>query len=387
MNLNADIIIIGGGIIGIGCGYYLSQAGHKVVVVEKASIGSGTSARSFFWANASTKNTDAPYHHLNALGVRLYRSLADHYGAKRLGIHSCGALGIVRASDPVGYTATRDKAARLTALGYPNLWLDNAALRAAEPDLVFPDDAEALFTPDDKIIHARKVMRFFAEEIRAKGGVLIENCTAQEIRADEDGTITGLNSSLGTITAPKILLSAGPDTAQLLAELTGFDGYSRFPVTKAPGLLVTTPPLSTPRPVHIIYTESGTALQFQPDVGGGVRMGSDETDGLILQDQSPENLRRIGQELLGHVQHFVPGLAAEAVIDQSALDIGIRPYPEDGKTIAGALPGANGLFVVATHSGITLAPALGKLMAQTIATGTVPDMLRPFGLDRLAGMG
>ena len=41
-----------------------------------------------------------------------------------------------------------------------------------------------------------------------------------------------------------------------------------------------------------------------------------------------------------------------------------------------------GLYVVATHSGVTLSPALGKLMAEVIAEDRVPEELAPFGLER-----
>ena len=60
----------------------------------------------------------------------------------------------------------------------------------------------------------------------------------------------------------------------------------------------------------------------------------------------------------------------------------MRPYPQDGKTLAGPLPGADGLFVIATHSGVTLSPAIGKLMAELIAEGRTPDALAPFSLSR-----
>ena len=43
---------------------------------------------------------------------------------------------------------------------------------------------------------------------------------------------------------------------------------------------------------------------------------------------------------------------------------------------------AEGLFIIATHSGITLSPAVGKLMAEVVAEGTIPTELEPFSLDR-----
>ena len=82
---------------------------------------------------------------------------------------------------------------------------------------------------------------------------------------------------------------------------------------------------------------------------------------------------------------MIPGFVGEACLDGCELAIGVRAYPQDGKTLAGALPGAEGLYLIATHSGITLAPALGRLMAETIVDGRAPEPLQPFSLERFPG--
>ena len=91
-------------------------------------------------------------------------------------------------------------------------------------------------------------------------------------------------------------------------------------------------------------------------------MGSDDIDALIRDDSSAATLDRAGRALLTRAAGLIPALAGLAT-DACDLRIGLHPYSEDGKTIAGPLPGAQGLMLVATHSGITLAPVLGWLMA------------------------
>ena len=56
--------------------------------------------------------------------------------------------------------------------------------------------------------------------------------------------------------------------------------------------------------------------------------------------------------------------------------------PRDGRSIAGPVPGTEGLYVLATHSGVTLAPVLGALLAEEIAVGAPPPMLAGFRPDR-----
>jgi glycine/D-amino acid oxidase-like deaminating enzyme len=62
--------------------------------------------------------------------------------------------------------------------------------------------------------------------------------------------------------------------------------------------------------------------------------------------------------------------------------IGIRPVPADEHTIAGRLPGWDNVFVAVTHSGVTLGPLLGRLLAEEITTGRRDPLLADFGAER-----
>ena len=64
--------------------------------------------------------------------------------------------------------------------------------------------------------------------------------------------------------------------------------------------------------------------------------------------------------------------------------IGVRPMPADNVTIAGRVPGLANAWMLATHSGMTLGPLLGRLIADEIVTGASSPMLAPFRPDRFA---
>ena len=64
--------------------------------------------------------------------------------------------------------------------------------------------------------------------------------------------------------------------------------------------------------------------------------------------------------------------------------IGVRPMPTDGVTIAGRIPGLANAWMLATHSGVTLGPLLGRLIADEIVGGTPSTVLAPFRPDRFA---
>jgi glycine/D-amino acid oxidase-like deaminating enzyme len=392
-DMDFDVIIVGGGVIGCSSGFFLSRQGLKVAVLEQGNLAEGTTSNSFAWINATSKTAEADYHHLNALGLAGYNELAAEFGQETLGINPVGALKIVRQSDAASYATTRDQANTLGGYGYSNRWIETAELRQLEPRLVLPDDAEALLTPADHCLNAPHFARFMAAKIEARGGRLFENCRAQALIADDDGQVRGIESEAGKLSANKVLIAAGPHTPEVLGALTGYDGFAaRFPMRRVPGLLVTTPATAAPQAIrHVVYFASGPELHFLPDFNGGLKLGADETDGMIEEGASLERQRQAAKTLLNRARSYLPDVLPEAdvlredYLDACTLAIGVRPYPNDGRSLAGALPGSKGLFVIATHSGITLAPALGRLMAELMTTGQTPDALAPFVLERFAG--
>ncbi len=383
-----DALVVGGGIVGATTAYYLSLKGQRVGIVEKNQLGQGTTARNFSWINGTSKTSNEAYHRLNALGVQMYGYLAGEFGAETMGLNPVGSLGYAPRSDAVAFNALKEQEKALLALDYPCQWVDTGVLRDLEPNMSFSDECEGLLAEVDKSLDATKFTRLMADQVVARGGAVFENCAARELMADDDGVVSGIVSDQGELAANAVIVAAGPDTPAVLAGLTGFDGFaSRFPVLKVPGLLVTTPPTPEGLVRHLVYTDTGGEFHVFPDFSGGLRISSDDADGAIIDDQSEEKLRTLAIGLLKRMNALLPDFPGEELIDDCNLSVGIRAYPEDGLSIAGALPGADGLYVIATHSGITLAPALGKLMAELVVSGQCPDALKPFGLERLAGFG
>jgi glycine/D-amino acid oxidase-like deaminating enzyme len=64
--------------------------------------------------------------------------------------------------------------------------------------------------------------------------------------------------------------------------------------------------------------------------------------------------------------------------------IGVRPIPEDGFPVVGRAPGVAGLYVAVMHSGITLAPMIGRVVADEILTGRRDGLVKPYGLERFS---
>ena len=379
-----DVIILGAGILGVTLAWNLTRLGLVPLVIDPGVVAGGTTGASFAWANASTKTGDAAYHRLNATGVAAYGQLCAELGAKALGVSRTGALQVVRTSDAPGHAAMLRDLAILTSFGYPVARLSPGELGALEPGLALPPDAEALHLPADLVVDAPHFTRFLAARMVEAGGSLL-HARPTALIADDAGRVMGVETDQGRHLAANVVLATGKDTGQVLADLTGHAPFaSQFPLRHVPGLILTTPPLTETGLGHVLYTSTTDELHILPTATGALRMGSDDIDALIWDDRSPEALHAAGAALLARSSQILADLAG---LDQADCDlrIGVRPYPEDGKTIIGPLPGADGLMLMATHSGITLAPVLGRLLAGWISSGTRPDALAPFGLERFAG--
>jgi len=380
---NFDVIVVGGGIIGCNVAHALCERGQKVAVIEAASLCSGTSANSFSWINGTSKVNSEAYHRLNASGLHAYHELARRFGEQRIGLYRCGTLEWSSPGEHSQLADLRHKAERLKAWDYPVAWVTQAELSAMEPHVVFREGAEGLFALADPWLDVPVFVSFLAERIRELGGQVWDDTLVEELLVDDDGTVTGVRIAKGEVTAPQVVLATGPNTPDVLTELTGYEGFrARFPMIRSPGLLVTTPPEADHVLItHILY-DADTHVHLRPGSSGGLLLGSDETDGLIDEDSGVDAIRSAATRLLEMTQQMLTSFSGAALLDECSFRIGIRAVPADGDSIVGPLPSAEGLFVVCTHSGVTMGPAIGNLTAQALLSGQVPEPIVPFGLER-----
>src|SRR5579863_3802102 len=115
----ADVVVVGGGILGLSTAYELTRKALRVVLLEAGGLAGRATGNGFAWVNATAKWEDADYHRLNAQGVKRYRALAAEWGAERIGLHGGGALVWAEDTDPAGAKRVRRQAAWLQHHGYP----------------------------------------------------------------------------------------------------------------------------------------------------------------------------------------------------------------------------------------------------------------------------
>ena len=108
-------------------------------------------------------------------------------------------------------------------------------------------------------------------------------------------------------------------------------------------------------------------------------LGAEDVDAPAAEAPSPSRLDELAALLLERAAHVVPSARGVKVVDRR---VGVRPMPADRHTIAGRIPGFDNAWLIATHSGVTLGPLLGRLIAEEIFNGAGDARLAPVRPDR-----
>ena len=389
-----DAIVVGAGIVGAGAAFALARSGSRVALLDSGPVGSapgeagGTSRATFSWINATAKTDREDYHRLNADGVEHYRALAREFGEGRLGLHPTGMIAWADPGDGARRRALRAQVARLREWNYPVTPLDEAGLRALEPHVAFASGAEGFLAWADAWLDAPRAVDLLCEEVRREGGTVTvgERGRVARLLRDETGAVRGVDAGGARFAARVVVAALGPDTENTLRTWLrpGEVGNRPF-LGRRPGLLVDTPDAGPFRLVrHVLYS-GDNAFHLRPNATGGLRLGSEDAD---PESEAPEDAEARAVALIARARALLPGLGdgapVEALARQSTVRIGVRPVPVDDRTIVGPVTRVPGLFVIVTHSGVTLGPWIGRLAAEEITSGKMPDQLAPFRFDRFA---
>ena len=391
---NFDAIVVGAGIVGAGAAFALARAGSRVALLDAGPIGTapgetgGTSRATFSWINATAKTSHEDYHRLNADGVEHYRALAREFGEGRLGLHPTGMIAWADPGDEARRRALRAQVARLHEWNYPVTSLDEAGLRALEPHVAFAPGAEGFLAWADAWLDAPRAVDLLCEQVRQEGGTVTtgERGRVAGLRRDETGAVRGVEAGGARLAAPVVIAALGPDTENTLRAWLRPREMGNHPfLGRRPGLLVDTPDTGPFRLVrHVLYS-GDNALHLRPGPSGGLRIGSEDAD---PESEAPGDAEARVRALLARARALLPGLGDGAPVEtlarESTVRIGVRPVPVDDRTIVGPVTGVPGLYVIATHSGVTLGPWIGRLAAEEITSGRMPEQLAPFRFDRFA---
>jgi D-hydroxyproline dehydrogenase subunit beta len=361
------VVVIGAGIVGAAVAAGLTRRGAEVTVLEATAPGGGTTATTFAWVNAGNKNPD-PYYELNNAGVRAHHALAR--GAAPWFFPTGNLEWAVTDAERAALAARLDRALER---GYRAERISAADADVLEPDLAArPAGADHVFFPDEAHVHPALLLARLLGEARDRGAV-VRGALVTSVDGGTVGTADG-----GCFRADAVVSCAGrwtPAVAALAgAHVPLLDPDRAGSATV--GFLATTAPV----PVRLARVLTSPTLNVRPDGAGRLLLQALDLDRLADPAAPPEPDGPIAQEMLRRAPAVLLG-TTDAVVER--VRVGQRVMPADGVTVAGFADPEARFYVVATHSGVTLAPLLADLVATEIL-GEEAALLAPFRPGRFA---
>jgi glycine/D-amino acid oxidase-like deaminating enzyme len=372
--------VIGAGVLGASVAARLAGSGMRVTLLDQDQPGRATSRWSFAWLNSNDK-APRPYHDLNHAGIRAWAELApDLDGAAWYR----PAGNIELATSDAGRAELAARVRRLAGWGYPARLIDTAEAYELEPALRFPESGRTVaWFPGEGYLLTEPLIGRLVAHAKSHGA---------DVRTGEPGRVVGLDTDPersgevwrvrtadgNVLEADEVVCCAGrwvPGLAALAGAacpvpLIAWD----TPGATTPGLAVRVGPLASAGPVHLVHAPE---ICLRPHSGGLLHL---EAPDAAVDLHTPEaDLRRWAATLLRRAQRTVRGLIDARLVDYQVC---VRPMPADGQSIVGRLPGAPGLYIAVTHSGVTLAAHLSRLIAAELTTGTATAELAPYRPDR-----
>ena len=366
--LDGDVIVVGGGIVGLSAARALAAAGARTVVVERQRVGAEAStAAAGMLAPQAEAEEGSPLLEL-ALRAR------DHHSALAPALEAETGLTVDLAGRGLIELAfTAEDRRRLAARrewqvrrGLAVEALGPAEVREAEPN-VNPEVCGGLYVPGDRCVDNVRLVRALAASAVARGASIVTGRPVTGLVV-ENGRVAGVTAAAEVLRAPVVINAMGawagllagdplpPPVEPVRGHIVAFD--------MAPALLR-----------HVVCSPRGYLV---PRADGRTLAGSTTERAGFDKTVTAAGLRAV----LAIALEIAPVLADVRVADSWA---GLRPGTPDGLPVIGpgALPGlihATGLY----RNGILLGPLAGEIAA-ALARGLPPPVdLAPFAVTRFA---
>lgn len=355
----ADVVIIGGGIVGTAIARELSRYNADIVLLEKApDVAMGTSkANSGILHAGFDAKPGSLKAKTNVRGNQLYRKIHKELG---LNIKYTGSLVVAKTSEEM--ETLKELLERGAENGVPGLeLLDKETVLKMEPNLA-EDVAGALWAPTGGVLCPFGAVIAFAENAVRNGVRIYTECPAEQVVV-EDGKVKGVQTPNGFIAAQYVINAAGVH-ADDISRTAGDNSFSIKPrrgeyvlFDKAVAKLVNTVIFPTPSKVS-------KGILVSPTAHGNLFVGPNAQD---IDDKEDVATTPAGiQEIISGARRMVPNLPLNASITQFS---GLRAAADSGDFIIKQSDSVTGLIHAAgiQSPGLTAAPAIAEIIIDILA--------------------
>jgi sarcosine oxidase subunit beta len=345
----AEVVIIGGGVIGTSCAFHLAEAGvGEVVLLERDSLGSGSSCKAVGGVRSSF--TSRVNIEMGLRSLKAYSRFGERPG-QDIDLRRVGYLYLISQSGDVA--AFESGVALQNALGVRSQMIGPSEAKRLSPLISTDGLLAAAWSPHDGTASPESVVLGYATGARRHGAVLRTGVTVTGIEVDA-GDVTAVRTDAGTIRTSTVVCAAGAWSAQIGA-MVGVD----LPVTPYRRQVVFTAPIPDLRG-HLPLTIDFPSTFYFHGEGRGLVLGfsdPDEQPGFNLDYQTEDWLPK----LFALVERRAPSILDAGLTTGWA---GLYEITPDHNQIIGEV-GEVSRFLYATGfsgHGFLMGPAAGEII-------------------------
>ena len=364
----AQVIVIGGGIVGCSIAYHLAKRGVKdVVLLERKQLTCGTT-----WHAAGLVSMLWPTPYLTDLARYthdLYASLEEETG-QATGYRRIGSLSVART--PERLEELRRTSSMASVFGVESEMIDNERLAEFYPGINTDGILGALYIEKDGQTNAIDTTMALSKGARMRGARVIENIKVEDILV-EDGKAVGVKTEQGSIAADKVILAGGLWSRDVAAKI-GVD----LPLYACEHYYVVTEDMEgmTKRPV---LRDFDKGVYIKEDTGK-ILMGWFEHNAVgCPMDRIPEDFAfdEFPCDLEHMEEYLLRGMGTLPVLEETGIRLffnGPESFTPDNLHLLGPTPEVDNFFVACgmNSKGLAAGAGIGKVMADWMMDGYPP---------------
>jgi sarcosine oxidase subunit beta len=372
----ADVVVVGGGVMGTSAAFHLADAGVDVLLLERGELGGGSTSRAAGGVRAQF--SDALNIELGARGLAAFAAFGERPG-QEIDLHRNGYLFLLtRAGDVETFTAAVDLQ---NELGVPTRLLDAGEAAALVPGLHTDDVLAATFHAGDGYCAPESVVLGYARGARRHAATVLAGVEVLGLEAAGDAAL--VRTTAGVVVAGAVICAAGAWSAGL-----GAMAGVHLPVTPLRRQILVTGPLpptvAAGLPPSMPMTIDAASTFYLHREGPGVLLGMSwdgERPGFAT-DVDDEWL----PDLTACLEHRAPALLDVGVVARWA---GLYEVTPDHNALLGEAvsPACGGRFLYATGfsgHGFLQGPAVGEILRDLYLRRTPFVDVTPLAADRFA---